>query len=219
MKTEYEPHNWPKLYRSLSSNLTDDELLILDVMFSYSVTYPMLRACNFVPQFNSQSHTLTDDQLKSTLRRMVADGIVEPQEHRFRNHRYVSITAHGGELWASERCPIWDRYCTESYPAFIRGRTIMSVKCVSSFVRDDFLRLWPEYPARTKTATVRDNGLIHWRDFGTLHVGLASYTEPTEWTPDEYNDWLPKLLAYMERVETERSWWRSVDELQKFVDR
>ena len=79
-----------------------------------------------------------------------------------------------------------------------------------------FLRLWPEYPARTKTATVRDNGLIHWRNFGTLHVGLASYAEPTEGTPEEYNE---KHLAYHERVETERSWWRSVDELQKFVGR
>jgi hypothetical protein len=217
MKTEFDPGNWPPLFRTHSTDLTDDELLILDVMFVSGVTYPMLRACNFVPQFNARPHGLDDVTLKSTLISFRRRGITDVSDQRFRGHRYASITRKGGELWAAERQPDWDRYCTESYPAFIRGRTVMSVKCTSSWVRDDFIRLWPEYPARTKTATINDIGLVHWRDFGKLHIGLASYAEPTEWTPEEYYEWLPKHQAYSEQVEQQRSWWRTVNELQKFV--
>ena len=205
------------LYRTNTTSLTDDQLLILDVIFDGGAKPSMLRQRYFVEQWNAPSHSLSDDQLELTIKQWLSDGVLEARTST--HGRYIALTPIGGELWASERCPIWDRYCCESYPAFIHGRTIMSVKCVSASVRDDFLRLWPEYPARRKTAKVADNGLIQWRDFGTLHVGLASYTEPTEWTLEEYNEWLPKRLAYMERVETERSWWRSVDELQKFVDR
>lgn len=217
MKTEYDPGNWPTICRSRSTDLTDDELLILDVMFTHSVTYPMLRMGNFVPQFNAQPHTLTDDELRSTLRSFWQRGITEVGDRRFQGHRYASITPKGGELWAAERMPNWERYCTESYPAFIRGRVIVSVKCTTPSVRDDFVRLWPEYPARTKTATINDFGLVHWRNFGKLHIGLASYTEPIEWTPTEYFEWIQKHKAYLERVEQERSWWRTVGELQKFI--
>ena len=217
MRTEYEPGNWPQLYRSHSTDLTGDELLILDVMFSGGVTYPMLRTCNFAPQFNARPHALSDDDLKTTLLSFWRRGITEVSDARHFGHRYASITSYGGELWAAERCPDWDRYCTESYPAFIRGRTIMSVKCATSWVRDDFLRLWPEYSTRIKTATINDIGLIPWHGFGKLHVGLASYAEPTQWTPEQYNEWLPRHQAHIEQVENERSWWRSVNELQKFA--
>ncbi len=85
-------------------------------------------------------------------------------------------------------------------------------------VRDDFLRLWPEYPARTRKATIKDFGLVHWRDFGKLHIGLASYAEPVRRTPDEYFEWMPRHQEHIEQVERERSWWRTVRELQKFIE-
>jgi len=218
MKTEYQHGNWPQPFRTHSTNLTDDELLILDVMFADSVTFPMLRSCNFVLQFNAQPHSLSDDELKSTLIGFWRRGITEVNDLRLRGHRYVTITPMGGRLWEAERQPIWQRYCYDSYPAVIRGRTIMSVKCTTAWVRDDFIRLCPEYPARTKTATINDNGLVHWQGFGKLHVGLASYAEPTEMTPEEFFQWLPRHRAYIELVEQERSWWRTVGELQKFLN-
>lgn len=217
MKTEHEPVNWPPLFRTHSTELTEDELLILDVMFEYSVTYPMLRTCNFVPQFNAQPHALDDESLKSTLVSFARRGITVVDDDVFQGDHYISISPKGGEFWASERQPKWERYCTDSYPATIRGRTIMSVKCTTSWVRDDFLRLQPEFPARTKSATIKDIGLIHWRDFGKLYIGLASYAEPRRWTPDEFDQWLPKHLDHIDRVEKERSWWRTVGELQRFV--
>jgi hypothetical protein len=217
MKTEPDPLDWPPLFRTYSTDLTDDELLILDVMFECSVTYPMLRTCNFGPMFNAQPHTLDDEALKSTLIDLRQRGVTDIEDNLCRGHHYISITPKGGELWAAERQPKWERYCTDSYPAYIRGRTIMSVKCTTCSVRDDFIRLRPEYPARTKKATINDIGLVHWRNFGELYIGLASYTQPSKWTVDEFNEWIPKHMAHIELVEKERSWWRTVRELQKFV--
>lgn len=217
MKNERELVNGPPLFRTHLTDLTDDELLIVDVMFECDVTYPMLRKCNMGPHFNAQPHTLDDEALKSTLVDFRRRGITDNCDGMFHGQQYISITPKGGELWAAERQPKWERYCTESYPATIRGRTIMSVKCTTCSVRDDFLRLWPEYPARTRKATINDIGLVHWRGFGKLFVGLASYSQPRRWSLDEFNEWLPRHLAYIELVENERSWWRTVGELQKFV--
>lgn len=217
MPTDHQPLNEPPFFRTHSTDLTENELLILDVMFERSVTYPMLRSCNFGPQFNAQSHGLDDEALKSTLVGFERRGMIVVDDSMFCGHHYISITANGGELWALERQPKWERFCTDSYPATIRGRTIMSVKCATAGVRDDFIRLVPEYPARTKMATIKDNGLVHWRDFGTLYIGLASYREPSERSHEEILEWLPKHQAHIERVEKERTWWRSVRELQKFV--
>lgn len=183
MKTEDESISRPPLFRTYSTELTEDELLILDVMFECSVTYPMLRTCNFVPQFNAQPHSLDDETLKAKLNEPERRGITRGEDHKFRGHHYLSITPKGGELWAAERQPRWDRYCTETYSETRVGRTIMCVTCTTSWVRDDFVILQPEYPARTRSATIDDVGLIHWRDFGTLYVGLASYVKPREWTP------------------------------------
>jgi hypothetical protein len=188
-------------------------------MFDRSVTYCMLTQENFGPTFNAPAHTLSDHDLKAAIRKMLRNNIVEntagSSGSGFGDH--LVMTSHGGALWSSERCPVWDRYCTESYPALIRGRSIMSVKAVSAGVRDDFLQLWPESPARCRTARIRDIGLIGWHPFGHIHVGLASYDEPREWSCDEYGDWLKQHRAHVERVEAERSWWRTVGELQKFV--
>jgi hypothetical protein len=131
MKTEHEPVNWPPLFRTHSTDLTEDELLILDVMFECSVTYPMLRTCNFVPRFNARPHRLDDETLKSTLVSLERRGITDVDDCMLRGHHYISMTPKGGEHWASERQPKWDRYCTDTYPATIRGRTIMSVKCTT----------------------------------------------------------------------------------------
>ena len=200
-----------ELYRTNKTSLTNDQLLILDVIFDGGARPSRLRQRYFVEQWNAPSHSLSDEQLTTTLKQWLNDGVLDVHSHD--HGRYVAMTHAGGALWASERSPIWDQYCTVSYPAVIRGRTIMSVKCVSASVRDEFLRLFLKDPARKKTATVSDNGLIKWLDFGTLHVGLASYTEPTEWT-DELEE-----TAHIERVESERCWWRTVGELQKFVGR
>lgn len=200
-------------FRTHSTSLSDGELLILDVMFANHVTAPMLRHCNFEPQFYAESHSLDDNALYKALRRLRRDGVITPTDESFRGHRYIKITALGGELWSQERCPIWERYCLEYYRNTSRGRTRMTVCAVSPAIRDDFLRVWPYYPARRRVAIIRDFGLVHWHPCDELHVGLASYDErDAEW---EYTSW----LEHVRRIDRERTWWRGVDELQLFLQR
>ena len=205
------------LFRSNSTSLSDNELLILDVIFDGGATPSMLRQQHFVEQWSAPSHSLSDDELKSTLRRLLKSDVLESRSHS--SGRYVAMTPAGGKLWSAERCPVWNRYCTDRYPAVIRDRVIMSVTAVAASVRDDFLRLWPENRARLKRVTIRDPGMIAWHPFPNVHVGLASYADqPDSMSPDEYHLWVDKHRAHIERVESERTWWRTVRELQKFVD-
>jgi len=162
-------------HRTHSTDLSNDELLILDLLFDLHTTAPMLRRCNIVPQFNSEPHGLSDTELRITLDRFMRDGITTFTDHEWNGHRYIALTEHGGQLWEQERCPIWNRYCTDRYKTTSRDRTLLSVVAVSPSIRDDFLRLWPEYPARRKKRTISDYGLISWRAFPELHVGLATY--------------------------------------------
>ena len=204
-----------KLYRTHKTSLTDDQLLILDVIFDGGAEPSRLRQRYFDERWNAPSHSLSDEQLKSTIKQWLNDGVLE---NRSSSHgRYVAMTQSGGQLWASERCPIWDRYCTERYPATIRGRVIMSVTAVGPTIRDDFLRLWPENPPRVRRAIIRDPGLIAWHPFPNVYVGLASYDAETDsMSPDEFNAWFPRRQEWIARVESERTWWRTVRELQKF---
>ena len=126
--------------RTHTTNLTDDELLLLDVMFNVAVIPPMLRQCNFTPQFNLPSHAINDASLDLTLSRFIEDGIIQTLGDRFRGHQYISLTEQGGELWSSERCPVWERYCSTRETGSIKNKSFISITAVTSEIRDDFLR-------------------------------------------------------------------------------
>ncbi|MEZ6093923.1 MAG: hypothetical protein R3C03_06750 [Pirellulaceae bacterium] len=127
------------------------------------------------------------------------------------------LTAEGGKMWSSERCPEWSRYCTERYRTTIRNRTMMTVVAVSDVVRDDFLHYWPMYPARRRATMVSDFGLVPWRTFGRLHVGVATYIEVSEWTAAEIPVYLERYKKYESNLDENQSWWRTVSELQRFA--
>ena len=207
-------------YRSYETSLSNDELLILDMLFQSDVTAPMLRKSGFVALFNPEPHSLEDAPLRDTLWRWVREGIIKPTDSRCQGHRYLQMTPLGGRLWSAERRPIWERYCTESYRMFGRGVDLMTVVAVSSDIRDDFLRLHPFVPSplRCRSATIRDYGLVSWHPFERLYVGLATYVEQTKWSPEEDKIHVQQESQHWEQVEAERSWWRFVDELQRFAN-
>jgi hypothetical protein len=192
-----------EIYRTNTTSLSGDELLILDVMFDSCAAYVQLRQCNFIAQHNVPPHSLDDAALKSTLQRLLHEKIIEPTGGEFHGHPYLALTKHGGALWSAERCPVWQRYCYDRYRAVIRGRQIMSVAAVSADTCDDFVRVWSRSLARYKKYAIRDTGLIPWHPFGTIHALVASYDEEQDCTCDVSS--------------SARTWWRKVDELQKFI--
>jgi hypothetical protein len=203
-------------FRTNTTWLSDDDLILLDVLFDCGVMFRHLRRDNFQLQWNlGYAHSLDDDQLRCRLRWLIDHCVLDTDRHENRN--YFRMTANGGQLWSQERCPIWDRFCTERYKITLRNRTMMSVVAVSPQIRDDFLRLWPMYPARLRTATIADYGLVPWLPFPELHVGIATYDEQSEWTPEEYAVYLDGSREYQAVLQRERSWWRFVSELQRFI--
>jgi hypothetical protein len=189
---------------------------LLDVLFNAGTSIRLLRRENFLGQWNfGYAHALDDAGLECNLRWLCEHGVLEPE--RDGEQMLYQMTSNGGELWSQERCPVWERYCTEWYTTTSRGRTRMSVLAVSPRVRDQFLALWPQYPARRRTATVVDRPLIGWRPFSQVYLGTATYEEPSQWTPAEYAVWAEQHRQHWAMLERERSWWRGVPELQRFV--
>jgi len=142
---------------------------------SYSTeaaAFPLLRDKHFRGQWNvGYSHDLNDDKLRINLQSLCEDNVLEIKY--FRGQPSYWMTPFGGDLWSRERCPIWDRYCVERYKHPNPHRQLMSVQAVSPQIRDDFLERWPIFPARRRTATIRDLGLIKWRPLGQVFVGRS----------------------------------------------
>ncbi len=205
-------------YRTGATWLTDDQLVLLDVLFNGGTSLRLLSRKNYLEQWNlGYTHKLNDASLECNIRWLCEHGVIERE--RDGEHTWFHMTPHGGELWSQERCPVWERYCMERYTTSSRGRTLMSVMAVTPEVRDHFLALWPQYAARRRTAVVTDRPLIGWHPFPQVYVGVASYEEPRRWTPAEYTVWAEQHRQHWAMLERERSWWRCVPELQLFVPR
>jgi len=204
-------------YRTGLSSLSDGELIILDCLFDCRCEFRLLCNSHFKPQWNlPYSHNLDDEALRTTLASLCERGILASEKARGRI--VFGMTPAGGEIWSSERRPNWDRFCTERYAETIRGRTMMTVIAVSPTIRDDFLHYWPIYPARRKTATIADFGLVPWRPFERLHIGIACYAEKREWTPEESAVDTELQAKHRATLAVNRSWWRFVGELQRFIE-
>lgn len=203
-------------YRTNASSLSDSELILLDVLFDCYCEFQFLRDSIFKPQWNlSYSHGLTDSQLRQSLIALCQSGILSTRvEDRC---ELFAMTPAGGEVWSSERCPDWERFCMERYSTTSRNRTMMTVVAVSAAIRDDFLSFWPMFPSRYRTTVVSDFGLVPWKTFGRLHVGVATYNEPHEWTMAEFADYTELVRQHQKVLDANRSWWRFIGELQRFL--
>jgi hypothetical protein len=130
------------LKRTHTTSLTDDELILLDVMFSGGAPFRMLRQSVFTDQWNCPPHNLDDCQLGDTLDRFCSTGMLESDLVSFRDARqmYYYMTPHGGSSWESERTPIWDRYAMDTCWS-LEGwaeKEIVFILAVSAGIRDDF---------------------------------------------------------------------------------
>ena len=205
--------------RTHATNLTDDELQLLDVMFNVAVTPPMLRRSNFKPQFNLTPHSIDDASLDLTLSRFAEGGIIQTLNDRLSGPRYIALTRKGGELWSSERCPIWERFCSTRETGSIPERAFISIAAATPEIRDDFLRLSFPSPIRLKRTEIQDIGFVPWKLFNRLYVGVACVHEPQKIAPELIEHWHRSRYEHMMMIETKRTWWRTAQELHKFNHR
>ena len=203
-------------YRSNVTWLTDDDLILLDGVFDGGAMFHHLRRNSTYLRYHvGYEHELDDDLLRCRLVWLCEHCILATD--RQDRYTYYCMTENGGKLWSQERCPVWERYCRDHYGATSRNRTMMSVVAVSQSIRDDFLRVCSMYPTRVRTATISNHCLIPWKSFPRFHVGVSTYVEENAWTPEEYVDFERRQNDHLAVIQRERSWWRSIRELQRFT--
>jgi hypothetical protein len=199
------------LRRTHATSLSDDELIILDVMFDCRPPLRLLRRSVFRNQWNLCSHNLDDEQLRDTIDRFCEAGILA-SESAARGEGtclYYGLTPHGGELWEAERTPIWDRYATERYGGDASGRETVSICALSANIRDDFwqigseARMWGSDVGRVRFWEISRHVLIPWKNFPRIHVAVAQIRQCYDCDWPLYN--------------ARRTWWRDVEELEKFL--
>ena len=137
------------LFRTHRTFLTDDELILLDVLFKWRISFEALRRDDFALGFNCDSHNLDDVQLVEALARLCEEGFLRrkpPFDHRVKKcGGWFEMTARGGELWNSERQPVWELFVSCRERPTLSGRTIVSRSGVSATVCRDSLHLYWEH--------------------------------------------------------------------------
>ncbi len=204
-------------FRTNKTWLTDAQLILLDAVFDLDAPLFSLRDEVFRQNWNLRySHGLGDIELLAQLEFLRERGLLKVENER--NQMFFCMTAAGGALWSDERCPVWERYCYDSYTWTVHQRTFVRLTSVSSQTRDEFMNATALDPDRTlvvktRFVTVKDRGLIKWYPFDRVHVGLAIYQEKRSWTPEG----MQRSNQHRASMEKSRSWWRCISELQRFV--
>ena len=203
-------------FRTGASSLTDSELILLDVLFDVRCWFGSLRESTSRATFGEvwnlrYSHGLDDDSLRETLASLCDRGLLarspDPSGELF------VMTSHGGEIWSSERCPDWDRFCTDRLTLTDRGLTISSVIATTPEIRDGFLPYLPIPTARTRKTEITDYELLPWRSFAKLYVSVSIYKTCDEWSLASHD----AEMKHRALIAEKRSWWRCISELQRFV--
>ena len=188
------------------TSLSEDELLLFDFMFDSDVPEHMLRREAYPLHMNVEySHTLDDQALRETLRRLAAHGLVRHAEDQ--GNPQWGLTAIGGCQWELERNPQWNAYCMDFSRDLRSGPAHCVVVSPDRSTAERFwtaaiaVAYWSLADPRVRHWRIERHQLIPWRVFPELHVVAARGVVDNE----SGIDW--------HEYEARRTWWRCVQEL------
>lgn len=206
--------------RTQATSLTDDQLILLDVLFEGGRTPAwLLRKDVFHDQWLHFPHEFEQHQLVAVLDQMVQDGVLASSicqdEGRFFNMPCYQMTRLGGELWSSERKADWSRYATERYDELPSGRPYVMIIATTIETLDNFWAVGCESSffayttGRVKRAVltrIHNCNPIRWIPFPKLHLLTA-----------ELDHWMGGLDPE-NKFDAKRQFWRTASELMKFFE-
>ena len=202
------------LKRTNKTNLIDEELFILDVLFDSSDTFESLVKENYASWHNlPYSHDLETGILRDLMDKLIGNGIIRSHTSDPGNRVFYALTEAGGKLWEAERAPDWERYCTDSSTVEENGDWILLVESPSMATATAFVDCanhcllygFNQDEFRTTTLIEKNISTVYWRTFPTV-CSMSVTTYP-----------LPKTTrANWNEYENKRIWWRSLTELAKF---
>ncbi len=210
------------LKRSFHTNLTDDEVIIFDVLFDRSVPLRNLEGGkDFQYFFNYPSHSLKIGQLADVLNRSIKEGFMKTNIIAYEKLKklsvYIELTEKGGEIWENERTPDWEFYIID-----YRDRDETN-NCEELFLYSSSLEIAEKFldtahkcklyemkdPENKSISIIDGKNLKHipWKFFPQL------YEIKTELSEREYINGNPGID--WDRYRRECEWWRDVTELVK----
>jgi hypothetical protein len=145
-------------FRSNSTNLSQDQLLLLDFLTMGPIAIGLLYRDKYPLHMNvPYSHTISDVELPNFLDNMVRDEILAAtlDEDQPNAQRY-GLSFHGGDLWCKERLPVWQRYCFSTTSV---DTNITEVFCVDKNIGHEFLAI---SKALGYIPVVDDVDLVQW---------------------------------------------------------
>ncbi len=203
--------------RTHVSELSDSELMLLDFMFDSIVPRPLLEEGKFSTHHNtSYSHGFNTEDLNRILQRLVDQGVLFSAKN-FHNYwkkeiESFGLTPTGGNLWESERKPVWERYVEDGqtptekedvWKSNICSYSQETLKsCAKFYIKTGFL----DVPISELEYTQSESqGSIYWKTQRTMYE--CQYLAREE-EGGEILDWT--------EYERNRVWWRHISELQKY---
>ncbi len=209
-----------KLMRTSETYLSDDELIIFDVLFDSEIPINALKAGeDFSLRFNYPSHDLNVDELIDTIDKLVSIGLIRlnlsvtPKNKQIIT--FVGLTEKGGNLWEQERSPIWGKYVIDSC-SDERGYWELSVYSTTLEIAKEFIEVshechLHELMDKNKIEIQQIEGkdadyLSPWKVFNKLYRIKAQLSEKDGTEHSIETNW----GLYKKKMK----WWGDVKELQ-----
>jgi len=193
-------------------SLTEDELILFDVLFDKWDTLESLFPENFSTSHNlPYRHSLDEGGVRGVVESLIQRELIQRRTERRsrRDITWLTLSAAGGSLWALERQPVWERFCTDSsWPSDNDdGIWTLSVRSPSVETARAFLNtatscgLYTVGTAQQPIVTTSPDELIPWRTFEVVHELRVPVSSPVT----TFIDW--------DQYQRDRFWWRDVPEL------
>lgn len=219
--------------RSGVTELTDDELLIFDFLFRFSVPERALTRDKYRAHMNAgYSHGLDDSSLRHTLNQLANRGLISSAKEE--EDTVYSLGPAGSCLWELERQPIWERFCL-SCSGGLRSQAwerdhaieIWRVLSPSSSTCEEYLTVGAEtghIVLKGREPTIRRRQLtncplLSWKTFSEVH-SISYKAEADEyWRSDEKVEQFQKSCAALRRFESRSTWWQTAPDIERLHQR
>ena len=206
--------NISDLKRTYQTNVSDEELLILDVLFDARDTFESLAKENYATWHNlPYSHNLEVGDLTNLINRLLGDGIISFHTSNPGNKVFYGLTEAGGKAWEVERVPDWERYCTDystvneagHWMLFVESPSLATAKAFMDCATHCHLYQFNPNAIRISTIIEEKSSTIYWKAFPTAYSMSVTTYPLAETNRVDWNEY-----------ESRRSWWRTLTELAKF---
>lgn len=199
--------------RTGKSDLSDNELLLFDMMFDCNASKTQLSSSVYAEHMNCDyNHSLDDTDLNQTIEKLLSRKLIQRIGNTLDSNKpRYTLSETGGELWEIERKPDWQCFVATSQKElgnFSTGSII--AWCTDEIVGRLCLGSMFSAGLITPTGSIRGRAshskrLVPWKSFPVVYSLRCS-------TSDNINHW-PKPVEW-DAYEKSRCWWRTIAELQ-----